>query len=861
MRLDRPAFARSLMTAGITAALGFTTLPALAAANHAHQHGNAAVTAPNAKAAEARQKAFNHTQALMALQKQWANSKGAEKSRALEQLTAKAEERRAHLLELMESNPSAALSAAIPEEKQAGMPAEVLEKLEQKLELEGELTVFHVENGDNSKFRYLLNSDFGDTFELHLAKKHDPDQLPQGRVKAQGVLFPSDNGNTEEHIVLNSDESDALLMAVGGTSSGSTLQAASPALGEQRILVIPVSFQDDPGSQPYTKAQIASTYGYVDGFMQENSYGTASIKADIANWSTIATNSGSCPLTTIADQAKAAAISQGYNPDAYRTHVVVFPRNSACGFSGMGSVGGTPGIAWINGSNKWSLHSHEIGHTFGLFHSNALNCGSQTTGSNCTVSDYGDIMDTMGSGVAGHFNAYQKDRLGWLDGRISTITQDGLYRLSPFAKGGQYPAALKVAKDIDASTGTQNWYYLESRQLLGYDAALSSTNAATGITVHTGNESKGNSSNLLDMTPGSSGGFWDAALPQGATYTDSTAGVSIAANWVDASYSEVEIATGSAPVCTPTPPTLTLSPVSQWAEAGNSVSYNVTLKNNDSSNCGSSSFQLSQQAPSGWSAQLQQSSISLQPGATAVTSLTVTSATSASDGFYDVRVATSHQTSVSDTASYVVESTASNRLPVAVNDSASTTFETPVTIDVLANDSDPDGDRLSVSGTSGANGTVRFNSDGTLTFTPAQGFSGNTSFTYTVTDGQGGSAKATVSISVGAAPSSSNSAPVAVNDSATMATKDAITIAVLSNDWDADGDKLKVITVNEGGKGSVRINADGTLTFTPAKNFKSSDTFSYVISDGKASSTASVSVTLNSSDSSSGNGKGKGPNR
>jgi len=107
------------------------------------------------------------------------------------------------------------------------------------------------------------------------------------------------------------------------------------------------------------------------------------------------------------------------------------------------------------------------------------------------------------------------------------------------------------------------------------------------------------------------------------------------------------------------------------------------------------------------------------------------------------------------------------------------------------------------------------------------------------------------------ASTSSNSAPVAVNDSATMPQKTTITINVLSNDWDPENDFLNVVTVGQGSKGSVINNGDGTVTYTPAKRFKNNDNFSYTISDGQATATATVSIALLSSDG-SGDGDSKG---
>ncbi|HEX9870700.1 MAG TPA: Ig-like domain-containing protein [Candidatus Tectomicrobia bacterium] len=90
-----------------------------------------------------------------------------------------------------------------------------------------------------------------------------------------------------------------------------------------------------------------------------------------------------------------------------------------------------------------------------------------------------------------------------------------------------------------------------------------------------------------------------------------------------------------------------------------------------------------------------------------------------------------------------------NKAPVAAPDTAITAREVPVTIKVLANDSDPDGDPLEVVGvTQGANGEVALNDDGTVTYTPAAGFDGTDSFTYTVDDDHGGQATGTATVTV-----------------------------------------------------------------------------------------------------------------
>jgi hypothetical protein len=97
---------------------------------------------------------------------------------------------------------------------------------------------------------------------------------------------------------------------------------------------------------------------------------------------------------------------------------------------------------------------------------------------------------------------------------------------------------------------------------------------------------------------------------------------------------------------------------------------------------------------------------------------------------------------------------------VAVNDTATTSVGTAVTIAVLANDSDPDGDPLTVTGTGpAAHGTTVVNADGTIRYTPASGFAGTDTFAYTISDGRGGTATATVTVTIVRAQGTITAAP------------------------------------------------------------------------------------------------------
>jgi len=184
-----------------------------------------------------------------------------------------------------------------------------------------------------------------------------------------------------------------------------------------------------------------------------------------------------------------------------------------------------------------------------------------------------------------------------------------------------------------------------------------------------------------------------------------------------------------------------------------------------------------------------------------------------------------------------------NDAPVATVDMVTTDEDTDVIIDVLANDTDADGDALTPSVTAApANGAATVNADGTITYSPDADFNGGDSFTYEVSDGNGGSDTATVSVNVIPV----NDAPVAVDDTATTDEDTDVTVDVLANDSDVEGDTLSSSVTSAPTNGATTVNADGSITYTPDADFSGSDSFTYELSDGNGgSATATVSITIN----------------
>jgi hypothetical protein len=166
----------------------------------------------------------------------------------------------------------------------------------------------------------------------------------------------------------------------------------------------------------------------------------------------------------------------------------------------------------------------------------------------------------------------------------------------------------------------------------------------------------------------------------------------------------------------------------------------VSVTNVDSAACAATTLTFQASTPSGWTASVEQASLTLAPGASGEIALTIVSPAGAADGLYtlDVVAARSDGTgaAASTSLTYVVSAALTNHAPLAHDDSAETSPRTPVVIAVLSNDSDPENDPLTVTAaTQGTQGTVQVKSDGTVVYTPKSKAGGEDSFSYTVSDG------------------------------------------------------------------------------------------------------------------------------
>jgi hypothetical protein len=471
------------------------------------------------------------------------------------------------------------------------------------VEFDGELEVQYEDSPTGARLLHFLNTG---TRRLQLRFTDAPLDWQSGtRVKVRGRL----------------QDTNTLALSASGDVQMLSLPTVN-TFGAQSTLVMLINFNDN-ASQPYAPSSaFTTTFQTTSDYYRENSYQQTWLTGAVYGWFTISANSSTCDTDTWASLADQAAQQAGANLANFPRRIYAFPSTASCGWWGLGSVGGNPSRAWINGNYTLKVVGHEFGHNLGEYHSHSRPCEA----AGCTTVEYGDDHDIMGQTSSGHLNAFQKERLGWLNygssPAIQTITQSGDYHVNAMEPTGSGPKGLKIPIATDGS-GLRTYYYIEAQTGAGFDSGN-----VPGVLVHSGYEGSGDSSYQIDLDPATSN--FDAVLDPGQTFSDAVAGVMITTDGADANGATVTI-TVTGPACAPAAPTITMSPGTMVsAAAGAGVSYTLTVRNNDSSTCAASTFGLSSLVPSGWTGAFGVAAVSLNPGASSNTSMMVTSSPAAS---------------------------------------------------------------------------------------------------------------------------------------------------------------------------------------------------------------------------------------
>ena len=411
-----------------------------------------------------------------------------------------------------------------------------------EVQIDGQIDVLIEDHPGRSVARHFITSN-GSRREVRFTGERRP--FTSGdRVRVRGVVQP------DGALQLNSD----------GSSVQSLAAAPRSTTGAQSIVVLLVNFQNDQ-RQPYTAADAESVMTQVGTHYWLGSYEQVTITSQIVGWLTVAHDPTVCDPSTIARLADEAATNAGVDVAAYGRRIYAFPQLAACSWWGLGSVGGSPSQAWINGTFAKKVVGHELGHNFGLYHANAHDCGAAPIGPTCSDLEYGNTIDIMGNPSSGNFNLLAKEQLGWVNAGVSppltVVTESAAYAIPPYEALDARSKGLRILRSIDAA-GVPSYYYVEFRQPVGNDAfLLNNANVTSGVVISLGSGADNNW--LLDMTP-ETASWSDPALAVGRRFVDPDTGLRIETLAADSSGATVMVTMAAAIAPTATVVLNTTSP-------------------------------------------------------------------------------------------------------------------------------------------------------------------------------------------------------------------------------------------------------------------------------------------------------------
>lgn len=546
------------------------------------------------------------------------------------------------------------------------------------------------------------------------------------------IVLPSSSRKTTPRQRCNSIAKNfaisVVLFSFVASSMPAVAQNSCSTKGVQNTAILLINFSDVATTMDAASANTdffdTATGRSLNGYWQEASYGQTSAAGNVFGPFTIGpSTSYTCAVfQQLSTDVLSVALAGGVNLQNYSRIFVILPALS-CGWIGLtssGSAGGgcttwaTPAgtvtaslsfvadsymmttyYPWTNARDgAVALVAHEGGHQLGLVHSGTIDQRPtavleppDTAGH---ITDQGDEFTVMGSHNLGIYQAQQKATvLGWMNSpsNYQTVTSNGTFTLQPIETSPAGLQALRIQR------GSNSGYYLwaEYKQPLGqYDSTLAnpplSNQPFTGAMVtyedpyYEGVGQVPGHTYLADFNLADT--YWEAPdLNPGQTWTDPYTNVSLSVLGATSSGLTLAVNYGTA-ACLSAAPSVNVSPSNPSIYPGQSAAYTVSVTDNDSAACSSSTMNVGSATPSGWSTSLSASSIVLTPGQSASVTMNKVAPVGTPAGTYPVNLtASGNSFSSSGTANATVMTTPSTTVTVSVSGNS---FPVPGTVPITA---------------------------------------------------------------------------------------------------------------------------------------------------------------------------------
>ncbi len=417
------------------------------------------------------------------------------------------------------------------------------------------------DNPENSYFEYHLMTEQGAQYKLNFAQGQEPNIISGVTIEVTGTF---------SNVASGDETIDVQLFEV--INEGGVAGTQADNLGEQKVVVVLINRYDNL-IEPMTREEVwdrmfnESYYNENDGltgmpdslnsWVQEVSGGKTWLSGDVFGWYTDS-------ITSVCYGWNLTLVQEHVDIMQYDRIIIITPLDSSCNMAGGASLGkhtfrNMSGAALFNGT-EWSTMmlngphfiengagSHELGHNFGLLHAGYLNCFDDVIRNDdgCLGGGYGDVFDTMGSSK-GHYSAFNKVNMGWLEYSQILQTSQGIHRIEPLETNTNGVKSLKIPIPGTGSIYYDNNYYVEYRRSIGYDAIISGIglDVYDGVLIRNDHYYSNTMTNIIDMRPvGGDGGYYraDVALRVGETFFDPYHDISIRLLNLTEDYAEIEV--------------------------------------------------------------------------------------------------------------------------------------------------------------------------------------------------------------------------------------------------------------------------------------------------------------------------------